>query len=78
MKKNVYLTICYSVYYMGINDIIKNCQKKLDERYKELMEQAYNFRQTDSEISDLSEFKSMRLLNKLNTLKYFSRNQPKS
>ncbi len=78
MKKNVYLTICYSVYYMSINDIIKNRQKKLDERYKELMEQAYNFRQTDSEISDLSEFKAMRLLNKLNALKYFSRNQLKS
>ena len=63
---------------MSINDTIKNHQKKLDERYKELMEQAYNFRQTDSEMSDLSEFKAMRLLNKLNTLKYFSRNQPKS
>ena len=63
---------------MGINNIIKNRQKKLDERYKELMEQAYNFRQTDSELSDLSEFKAMRLLNKLNALKYFSRNQVKS
>ena len=63
---------------MGINNIIKNRQKKLDERYKELMEQAYNFRQTDSELSDLSEFKAMRLLNKLNALKYFTRNQLKS
>ena len=60
------------------NDFIKNRQIKLDERYKELMEQAYNFRQTDSELSDLSEFKAMRLLNKLNALKYFSRNQVKS
>lgn len=63
---------------MGINNIIKNRQKKLDERYKELMEQAYNFRQTDSELSDLSEFKAMRLLNKLNALKYFTRNQVNS
>jgi len=63
---------------MGINNIIRKRQKKLDERYKELMEEAYNFRQTDSEISDLSEFKAMRLLNKLNALKYFTRNQLKS
>lgn len=63
---------------MGINNIIKNRQKKLDARYKELIEEAYNFRQTDSELSDLSEFKAMRLLNKLNTLKYFTRNQLKS
>ena len=63
---------------MSINEIIKNRQKKLDKRYKELIEQAYNFRQTDSELSDLSEFKAMRLLNKINTLRYFSRNQVKS
>lgn len=62
---------------MSINDIIKNKQTKLDARYKELVEQAYNFRQTDSEISDLAEFHAMRLLNKLNTLRYFSRNQIK-
>ncbi|MGK0253067.1 MAG: uncharacterized membrane protein YgaE (UPF0421/DUF939 family) [Mariniflexile sp.] len=62
---------------MWRNDIIKNRQKKLNERYKELMEQAYNFRQTDSELSDLSEFRAMKLLNKLNTLRYFLRNQIK-
>lgn len=62
---------------MSINDIIKNKQTKLDARYKELVEQAYNFKQTDSEISDLAEFHAMRLLNKLNTLRYFSRNQIK-
>ncbi|CAH8281747.1 hypothetical protein EV196_10496 [Mariniflexile fucanivorans] len=62
---------------MSVNEIIKNRQKKLDEQYKELMEQAYNFRQTDSELSDLAEFRAMRLLNKLNTLRYFSRNQVK-
>ena len=63
---------------MSANDIIKNRQNKLDEQYKELMEQAYNFRQTDSELSDLAEFRAMRLLNKINTLRYFSRNQVKS
>ena len=62
---------------MGVNDIIKNRQNKLNERYKELIEQAYNFRQTDSEFSDIAEFRAMRLLNKLNTLRYFSRKQSK-
>ncbi|MFH4964243.1 Lacal_2735 family protein [Gaetbulibacter sp. M235] len=62
---------------MGINDNIKNRQNKLNERYKELIEQAYNFRQTDSEISDFSEFRAMKLLNRLNTLRYFFRNQAK-
>ncbi|MDO7171455.1 Lacal_2735 family protein [Mariniflexile sp. AS56] len=59
---------------MRVNDTIKNRQEKLDEQYKQLMEQAYNFRQTDSEVSDLAEFRAMRLLNKLNALRYFSRN----
>ena len=60
---------------MTINDSIKNRQQKLNQRYKELVEQAYNFRYTDSELSDLSEFRAMKLLNKLNVLKYFSKNQ---
>lgn len=62
---------------MKPNEIIKSRQEKLDARYKELMEESYNFHQTDSEYSDLSEFKAMRLLNKLNTLQYFLRNQSK-
>jgi len=62
---------------MNINDNIKDRQFKLHKRYKELMEQAYNFRQTDSELSDFSEFRAMKLLNRLNTLKYFFRNQLK-
>jgi hypothetical protein len=63
---------------MEINDIIKIRQNKLNARYKELVEQAYNFRHTDSELSDLSEFRAMKLLNRINTLRYFSRNQSKS
>jgi hypothetical protein len=63
---------------MSANDIIKNRQNKLNERYKELIEDAYNLRQTDSALSDIAEFRAMKLLNKLNVLKYFSRNQAKS
>ncbi|MBJ6368750.1 Lacal_2735 family protein [Snuella sedimenti] len=58
-------------------DVIKNNQKRLNKRYKELIEQAYNFRQTDSALSDISEFRAIKLLNKLNRLKYLAREQSK-
>lgn len=54
-------------------DIIKKNQSKLNKQYKELMEEAYNFRQIDSALSDISEFKAVKLLNKLNELKFLSR-----
>tara|TARA_R110002050_G_scaffold300018_1_gene467326 strand:- start:3424 stop:3618 length:195 start_codon:yes stop_codon:yes gene_type:complete len=60
---------------MNKNNIIKNNQVKLNTRYKELIEQAYNFRQTDSALSDISEYKAIKLLNKLNRLKYLYREQ---
>ncbi len=59
-------------------DIIKSNQTKLFKRYKQLVEQAYNFRQTDSALSDISEYKAIKLLNKLNRLKYLSREQPQT
>ncbi|WP_341216951.1 Lacal_2735 family protein [uncultured Wocania sp.] len=54
-------------------NLIKSNQTKLNKRYKELVEQAYNFRQTDSALSDISEYRAIKLLNKLNRLKYLSR-----
>ncbi|WP_204345569.1 Lacal_2735 family protein [Psychroserpens algicola] len=48
-------------------------QNKLLLRYKRLIEQAYNFRQTDSALSDISEFQAIKLLHKLNKLKYLNR-----
>lgn len=62
---------------MDKNDIIKNNHDKLKARYKVLIEQAYNFRQTDSALSDISEYKAIKLLNKLNKLKYLYREQRK-
>ncbi|TNJ42853.1 Lacal_2735 family protein [Tamlana fucoidanivorans] len=56
-------------------DIIKYKQDKLKQEYKTLVEQAYNFRQTDSALSDISEYKAIKLLNKLNRLKYLYRDQ---
>ena len=40
------------------------------EQYRILIEEAYNFRQSDSAISDFSEFKAIKLLNKMNKLRY--------
>lgn len=59
-------------------DIIKSNQAKLHKQYKQLMEQAYNMRQTDSALSDISEFKAIKLLNRLNRLKYLSVEQKKT
>lgn len=50
-------------------------QEKLKNKYKLLIEQAYNLRQTDSAQSDISEYMAIKLLNKLNRLKYLSREQ---
>lgn len=56
-------------------NVLKKHQKKLSKRYKQLIEQAYNLRQSDSALSDISEYKALKLLNKLNRLKYLSREQ---
>ncbi len=58
---------------MNNNDLIKKHQSKLDKKYKNLIEQAYNFRQTDHALSDISEYRAIKLLGKLNKLKYLSR-----
>ncbi|GAA4896681.1 hypothetical protein GCM10023311_21790 [Flaviramulus aquimarinus] len=63
---------------MNRSDEIKTHQDQLNKRYKTLVEQAYNFRQTDSALSDISEYKAIKLLNKLNRLKYLSREQYQS
>ena len=48
-------------------------QSKLHKRYKQLIENAYNFKQTDSALSDILEYNALKLLDKLNRLKYLSR-----
>ncbi len=58
---------------MDRSDLIISHQKKLSKRYKQLIEQAYNLRQTDSALSDISEYKALKLLEKLNRLKFLSR-----
>ncbi|PWK18293.1 Lacal_2735 family protein [Xanthomarina spongicola] len=56
---------------------LKANQIRLQQRYKQLIEQAYNLRQTDCAMSDISEFRAIKLLNKLNRLKYLSREPAK-
>ncbi|MFY0714580.1 Lacal_2735 family protein [Seonamhaeicola sp. NFXS20] len=53
--------------------LIKHQKSVLNKRYKELIEQAYNFRQTDSALSDISEYRAIKLLHKINKLNYLSR-----
>lgn len=60
---------------MNRSDVIKSNQRKLSKRYKQLVEQAYNLRQTDHALSDISEYRALKLLNKLNRLKYLEREQ---
>lgn len=57
---------------------IKSQKDQLNQQYKTLIEQAYNFRQTDSALSDISEYRAIKLLNKINRLKYLSREQYQS
>jgi len=52
---------------------INQRRKRLLKRYKQLIEQAYNFRQTDSAESDISEFKAIELLDELNRLNFLNR-----
>ncbi|MDN3492705.1 Lacal_2735 family protein [Winogradskyella bathintestinalis] len=50
-----------------------NKKKKLNNKYKQLIEEAYNLRQTDHALSDFSEFKATKILNKLNKIEFIER-----
>ncbi|RLD28833.1 MAG: hypothetical protein DRI75_05460 [Bacteroidetes bacterium] len=58
---------------MSKSSKIKENQNKLQKQYKQLIEDAYNFRQTDSALSDILEYNALKLLEELNRLKYLSR-----
>ena len=45
-------------------------KSKLKEKYLKLIEDAYNLRQTDHALSDFSEYKATKILNKINKLKF--------
>lgn len=58
---------------------MKYTQKFIDHktvllhRYKKLVEEAYNFRHTDSAQSDICEYKAIQLMYKINKLEYLIR-----
>ena len=60
---------------MDRQNLLKQHQTKLYKRYKQLIEQSYNLRQIDHEQSDVSAFKAIKILNKLNRLNYLAREQ---
>lgn len=47
-----------------------NKKEKLNKKYKQLIEDAYNLRQTDHALSDFSEYKATKVLHKINKLKF--------
>ena len=58
---------------METNNTILLKHQKLLKRYKRLIEQAYNLRQTDAALADFFEYKAVKLLNKINRLNYITR-----
>ena len=46
---------------------------KLKLKYRQLVEDAYNLRQTDHALSDFSEYKATKVLHKINKLKFVIR-----
>ncbi|AXO80015.1 Lacal_2735 family protein [Olleya aquimaris] len=58
---------------MTRRDLLQQHQNKLNKRYKQLVEQAYNLRQTDHEASDVFAYKAIKILDKLNRLSYLAR-----
>lgn len=53
----------------NLNQLL-NKKKKLNQKYKKLIEDAYNLRQTDHALSDFSEYKATKVLYKINKLKF--------
>ncbi|MDT0559258.1 Lacal_2735 family protein [Ichthyenterobacterium sp. W332] len=58
-----------------MNNSQKLLQKKdkLKQKYIQLIEDAYNFRQTDQALSDLKEFEATLILNEINKLMFVVR-----
>lgn len=60
-----------------VSKFIEN-QNKLNNKYKQLIEEAYNLRQTDHALSDISEYKAIQLLHQINRLRYLNREPQQS
>ncbi|WP_179352783.1 Lacal_2735 family protein [Winogradskyella vidalii] len=51
------------------NQLLKK-RTRLKQKYAQLVENAYNLRQTDHALSDFSEYKATKVLYKINKLKF--------
>ena len=67
-------TLLYKLIMTKVSTFIED-QIRLNNKYKQLIEEAYNLRQTDHALSDISEFRAIKLLDELNKLKFLSREQ---
>lgn len=50
-----------------------NKKKKLKQKYRQLIEDAYNLRSSDHALSDFSEYKATKVLHKINKLDFVVR-----
>ena len=57
---------------------VKIQQNRLKDKYKQLIELAYNLRQSDTSLSDVLEYQAILLHNKINRLKYLYGDQSQS
>lgn len=61
-----------------MNTQIRIQQNKLKNKYKQLIELAYNLRQSDASLSDVLEYQAILLNNKIDRLKYLNRERNQS
>lgn len=54
---------------MSTNDKHKRYQNFLDQKYKRLVEEAYNIQYTDHSLSDILTFEALRIYQKIKFLK---------
>lgn len=55
---------------MNNTDQLLKKRTRLKQKYAQLVENAYNLRQTDHALSDFSEYKATKVLYKINKLKF--------
>ncbi|WP_299362668.1 Lacal_2735 family protein [Winogradskyella sp.] len=55
---------------MSNSEKLHQKRTKLKQQYLQLIEDAYNLRQTDHALSDISEFRATKVLHEINKLKF--------
>ena len=58
---------------MSGEDKLLQEKHQLKQKYLLLIEDAYNYRQLDQSFSDLAEYRAIKVLNKINQLKFIFR-----